>query len=194
MLDLERDLQIVEAITADLKAHLLGDSLYWTLRASGPSSYPFPKGTLGGLLLRLHRLEALAHLLSSEQRRRLTEAAAQAREQMNTWAVQAWQKAHREINTRLDAWAAYLDECEDDPARYGPEYPVQAEGRTIVALLMDFAGEPALQSRLDQLDRRLASLVEESNFVWDAVQAPAFPRSRFGWLYVRPAQKRKKEA
>jgi hypothetical protein len=193
MLDLERDLHIVEAITADLKDYLLSDSLYWTLREPGSFAYPLPKGTLGGLLFRLHRLEALSHLLSPEQRHRVTEAAAEARQQINTWAVQAVQKARREINARLDAWAAYLNECQEDPARYGPEYPIQAEGRTILALLMGFAGEPTHQRRLDELDQQLAGLAENSNFVWDAAQVPAFPRSQFGWLYVRPAPKPQKE-
>lgn len=187
MLDLERDLRIVEAITADLKAYLLSDSLYWTLREPGSATYPMPKGTLGGLLFRLYRLEALAHLLSSEQRHRLAESAAKARQQMDTWAAQAEQKARREIGARLDAWAAYLDECAQDPDRYGPEYPIQVEGRTIVAFLMDLVDNPAYQRRLEELDQRLAGLVEESSFVWDAAQIPAFPRSRFGWLYVRPA-------
>ena len=83
MVVLERDLQIVEAIAANLKEYLLSKTLYWTLSESGPIAQPFPSGTLGGLLLRLYRLEALTTQLSADQEQRLRAARTETDHKLN---------------------------------------------------------------------------------------------------------------
>ena len=191
-LDLERDLLIVEAIVFDLRPYLLSTVLYWPLTAPTGSLTLLPRGTLGGLLLRLHRLDALRERLSGGQAQRLGTAHAAVSEQLGSWRVQAEDKAMREMSSRLHAWDAFLEECEDNPARYDPEYPTQAEGRTVIDLLIAFARRAAEQrsfsARLAAVDRRLREIAAESDFVWDPAMIPAFPHERFWWLYMRPRQ------
>lgn len=190
MIDLARDLRIARAIAADLKAYLLSDSLYWQLSDHGPASHPFPLGTLGGLLFRLHRLEALASRLAPDQYQQLAGIRTAADQTLSEWVVQAEARAVREITARLTTWGAYLEEVTADVTRFAPEYPTQAEGRVIVALLLKFAGRATdghnLNARLSVLDKRLADISGQSDFVWDESLASAFPRDPYWWLYVRP--------
>lgn len=190
VLDLERDLQIVEATAAGLKDHLLGDALYWTLSARPGTGRLLPKGTLGGLLLRLRRLEMMRDLLSSEQDERYTRARGSAEHELGRWMAQAEEKALRELRARLHAWREYLEECEGSPRRCWDEYPMQAEGRTVVELLAEYLGSAAqsedLQAAMVTVDRRLRELCAPGDFVWDPAMLSAFPRERFWWLYVHP--------
>lgn len=190
MLDLDRDLKIAGLMAGDLKVHLLSDRLYWPLSEPGPVNYPFPLGTLGGLFLRLRRLEFCEKHLSANQQQQFAAIRATAHAQLDEWAVQVEGKAVREIGARLQTWAAYLEELADQPRRYAPEYPTQAEGRVIVELLLEFAGRAAdsrdFRARLDALDRQLRERVIESTFVWEELLAAAFPRDPFWWLYMLP--------
>jgi hypothetical protein len=189
--DPENDLRFAEAMVADLKPYLLSDTLYWTLDQSGATGRPFPKGTLGGLLLRLHRLKALIAGLTPDQARRLELIQREADEQLDRWRVQTEQKALREMKARLGLWAAYLDECERDLSNenYRVEYPTQVVNRTILAFLADVVGRAihgtSISTRIILLDQRLGNITSEGDFAWDEVLIPAFPRDAFWWLYVR---------
>jgi hypothetical protein len=188
--DLERDLLIVEASAADLKDNLLEDSIYWTLRAPR-GHHVLPKGTLGGLLMRLHRLDALEDDLTPQQRERLHAAATTVREELQTWAAQAEEMALREIKARLGAWSAYLEEVGGDPDRYIAEYPTQVQGRVALDFLLEYAGDAVsagTRSAVTTADNLLRSIGVASPFVWDDALIPAYPKSRFWWLYVQPVE------
>ncbi len=185
---LERDLQVVEAAAADLKAHLLGGTIYWTLNSQPTTTHLLPKGTLGGLLLRLHRLNALRDALDGGQEDRLYRAAQAVEENLAAWRTQAEEKAIREAKARLRAWVVYLEECEADPARYHGEYPTQVEGRTVLELLLGFATDAIedVRAPVEDADRLLRKISAPADFVWAPEMQAAFPPEPFWWLYVRP--------
>jgi hypothetical protein len=193
MLDLERDLEVAGAITEDLKQYLLSDLLYWQLSAHEAGSQTLPQGTLGGLLLRLHRLGALADLLSAEQVQHLEAVSKSADGEIAHWRVQAEEKALREVKARLHSWHMFLEECQSNPGIFQSEYPVQAEGRTAIALLLDFLGDSvdgqALLAPLEAADHLLKTMSVDGDFVWDGAMEPAFPKSHYWWLYVRLMQR-----
>jgi len=189
MTDLDRDVRFVSIMSGDLKDYLLSDVLYWPLSDSGPASYPYPLGTIGGLLLRLRRLDAARGMLSPEQYAGLDEASARTREMMSAWIVQREQKAAREIKARLQTWSAFLDDLSADTQRFHSEYATQVEGRVILSLLFPVAGKAAdgqgFLARLDSLDERLRMVCGAGDFVWDPIFQPAFPRDEYPWLYVQ---------
>lgn len=189
MTDLDRELRIAGAMAGDLKAYLLSDTLYWQLTDSGPKSFPFPLGTIGGMRLRLRWLEAARDQLSPDQLQHVQEVRDRADAELKRWAIQAEQKAAREIKARLQTWSAFLDDAIGDPARHIPEYPTQVENRVIMDMLFGVAGHAAdgqnFQARLDSLDERLRANTVGSEFVWDAAFAPAFPKDHNWWLYVQ---------
>ena len=189
MTDLERDLRIAETMAGDLKDYLLSDTLYWQLTDSGPKSFPFPLGTVGGMLLRIQRLEGAGSALSPDQFQRVTKTREKADAELKRWAVQAEQKEVREIKARLQTWSAFLDDAAGDPKRHTIEYPTQVENRVIMDMLLLRAGHAAdgqnFRARLESLDMRLKGLTMRGDFVWDAAFAPAFPDDKYWWLYVQ---------
>ena len=184
MADHDRDLAYIEALGAELKAYLLGKDLYW------PLGGVLPRGTLGGLFLRLHRLGSAQGTLTDTQQMKYTNARAQIEDELGRWHVQAEEKILREIKARIGAWDAYIDELEQNARRYAPDYPTQAAGRTIIVFLMEYAGKAingqGFTSRLIVLDKRLSNMSEDDAFVWDEVYQSAFPREAYWWLYIWP--------
>jgi hypothetical protein len=190
MIDLERDLRIASAMAGDLKAYLLSDTLYWSMSDAGPASFPYPLGTVGGLVLRLHKLETARDQLSSGQVARFQQASDTARDMLAAWIVQREQKVEREIKARLQTWSAFFDDLSTDLNRFPSEYPTQVEGHVIMTLLFPLAGKAAdgkgYAIRLANLDERLKAITSSGDFVWDPIFAPGFPRAEHWWLYVRP--------
>lgn len=184
MADFDRDLAYIEALGAELKAYLLGKDLYW------PLGGVLPRGTLGGLFLRLHRLGSVQGSLSGTQQMKYSDARVQIEDELGRWHVQAEEKVLREIKARIGAWDAYIEELEQNARRYAPDYPTQATGRTILIFLMEYAGKAingqGFTSHLIVLDKRLSNISDEANFVWDEFYRPAFPKDDYWWLYVWP--------
>jgi hypothetical protein len=190
VLDVERDLVFVEEMATDLEPYLLSKTLYWSLNVRSSTRHHLLKGTLGGMLIRVHRLSALGDSMTPDQRQRLHDAQARIEQELSHWAVQTGQKAAREIKARLNSWGAYLHECQSDARQYESEYAQQVEGRTILVFLFDYAGGDAASSaayaRQARLDELLRAISEAHEFVWDPALMPAFPREQFWWLYVWP--------
>jgi len=188
-LHVERDLAYAQAMAEELKEYLLGSGLYEQLSAHG---YTLPMGTLGGLFLRLHRLQALRDQLTDEQAAELEKIAEHVEAEVDHWRVQAEEKMQREIKARLHNWHEYLHELERQPRHYGGEFPTQVEGRTVVDLLMEAAGDaapPEAVAELREADRHIRDYTEPADFVWDDDMQPAFPRERYWWLYVWPRER-----
>lgn len=188
---IEHDLDFVEATVANLKDYLLGRPIYWRLSHPRPGAGILPRGTLGGLLLRLHRLRALEDHLTDEQLVRLDAAEQQAREGLHHWRAQAEEKAHREIHARVDSWGDYLQELEAEPERFSPEYQTQVQSRVALEHLLDFVGRSPEWEHDDvahAVDRLHQATTTPSDFIWNPVLAPAYPRDRYPWLYTRPGE------
>ncbi|MGF1506525.1 MAG: hypothetical protein GYB64_03670 [Chloroflexi bacterium] len=190
MLNLESDLQVVESMAADLKLYLLSKTLYWPVRARIGMRRPLTLGTIGGMLLRAHQLDALRADLSGQQAARLDHAVGLAHAHLDKWVVQAEQKAVREVRARLRQWALYVDEVEDAPARYLGEYPMQARSRSTLTFARQVAAHAldgsSLITRLIVADRKMRKLVDEAPFVLDDRLEPAYPPKPYWWLYVLP--------
>lgn len=190
MADLGFDLAVAQAMADELEIYLQRDVLYWQMDVHGPMSSRFPKMTLGGLLLRRHRLEALRERLSPEQRTALDALHRRVEAIIGHWPSVYGAKVQREIEARLNAWARYvIEDCLESRATCADEYPSQAEGRTMLALLLDEASEYShadlapIQNRLAALDSQFKGLSGPGPFIWDPILAPAYPPDRFWWLY-----------
>jgi hypothetical protein len=186
--DLDRDLKIAEAITADLKDYLLSDVLYMELPRRGMFGQQYPHGSVGGLLLRLDLLNKMRGTLSSDQQTRLENVRAKADDLLRHWAVQVEQKAAREIGARLRAWANFLEDSDHESRRAGSEYAVQVENRVIIEYLRNIAAglmTDEVRGQLQAADTRLHRGSGDGEFVWDPALSDAFPEDRFPWLYVR---------
>lgn len=180
---LDRDVTILGAMASSLTPYLYENEIYGFL------GNDLPKLTLGGLLMRLHRLTQLEALLSAEQLSQVQDARINFEAECARWAVHYEHKLQQELRVRLDALDQFLRECQDDLGGCASGYPTQAEKRTMIEHLRAEALEhevltPELASRLVYLDERLRRLVSQGDFISADFLAQAYPPETFWWMYA----------
>ena len=187
--DLAHDLQALAAMASNLTPYLYEDELYGFLARD------LPHLTLGGLLLRLHRLSCLANTLDTEQQRIVQDARLNFEAERAQWAVHFDKKLQREIATRLMTCEQFLLEYTENPRALAAGYPAQAEKRTIITHLHDAALEQEVWSeeaarRLITIDQRLRRSFQAGNFISDPRLAACYPPEQFWWMYGCLAEER----
>lgn len=181
----ERELKEAQAMVEGLTPYLYEDELYGKLGMS------LPRLTIGGLLLRLRRLRALAGQMNAvDQVAALDTRHASLRQE---WAQAYNKKLMREAEARLRDLQTYFAECRDDPKLGANAYLPEAQRRTILheiaaALSPSALEESRLEARLRRIDSDLRRIVRPSEFVWSDILKPVYPAETFWWLYHRPPQ------
>jgi hypothetical protein len=188
----EKDLKEPEAMACGLSEYVRGDALYGSAGGGLFGAGAMPSLTIGALLMRLRRLEALAGQLSAAQRERLSQARRTQQAVQSDWRTHYEEKASREALSRLDAIRMYFQECTSQPTLCAGAYGPEALRRTIVEELMaPLATQPAdtktVTDRARAVDAHLRGLLVVEGFVWDPALQPVYPREQFWWLYMRPA-------
>lgn len=184
---LKKDLVILEAMAAEMDEYLRYDNLFWPL-----SDSTLPRLTLGGYLMRQHRLLALRKMLDEEEKARLNAAEEQFNAALVEKVVAFENKAHEELRARLRQWNEYLRELQQVSLAAGDYYASAVETRAMIAALLN-----KLETRPYKLDRRvfnevaaydrvLANYWEAGDLIWPEDWAAAYPRQRYWWLYGRP--------
>jgi len=184
----EDELAFVREGIAVFEDYLASDLVYWPLR---PFSATFPAFSLGGLLESLRRLEALREGLPPSARAELDALKARLEQAREIHPARYRQKLERELHSRLDAWAWYLEDYEGRPEEAAASYPAQAPIRVKIELLLEEGERLGLpvegfRERLRALDQTLRRFWIPGPFLWEEALQAAFPRDRFWWLYGRP--------
>jgi len=178
---------IARAMIAELDAYLKSDQVFWPLAPNTPLGSQLPQLTIGGLLEALARAEAAADELSADQRAELSTIRQQHDRSRADRPVAYEQHAVREIHSRLNQWAAFLDEAGRRPTDLA-YYAHEVRARAKIDLLAGVLGGalPASdKKRIADLDAQLRDRWEPGPFVWDARLQAAFPPDRCWWLYGR---------
>jgi len=184
---LAQDVAVLEAMAEQMAGYLDSDQLSWPAPHGG-----MPAMTLGGYLLREHRLTGLPHLLSNEQQARVSAAVAQFNQALRDRVVRSEQKAHGELEVRLRQWDAHIRDIDHDTFGRTSNYDTVVEVRAIIQALLDRLSMPPYhteQRSLEQLallDTRLRNRFRPGDFVWPADWASAYPPSTYWWLYGAP--------
>jgi hypothetical protein len=182
---LRQDLDILEAMAADMEEYLKSDVLFWTLGRTD-----MPQLTLGGYLMRQRRLLLLRHLLDDAAQARLDQAIFQYKQAIGDWLVRWEQKAHQELEARLRQWQEHLRDIRNKQTHVN--YATAAEVRTMIAAFLDELEEPPYQldanipRRLNALDQELQNHLQAGNFIWPEEWQPAYAPEAYWWLYGRP--------
>lgn len=186
---LERDLDILQAMVANVNAYLLSDATSWDMGKPG-----MPPMTLGGCLMRLRRLAALEHTLYNAEHARLEDARYTFDETMALNVVRFEQRAYQELSARIREWMTYLRDLSHS-ARLAADsglYVARVDTRIVIdELVAQLARKPfRLDGRVPRdvaaLDRRLKFIWSPGPFVLAAVWQPAYPEERYWWLYGCP--------
>ena len=181
----ERDLKEAQTMAAALVPYVYEDELYGRVGMNMPSL------TIGALLLRLHRLRALASRLTPEQLTILEQAEAQVQAVRREWTSHFEKKLIREAEARMRDILTYLREAKESPRSGDNGYLLEAVRRTIVQELLD--AMPEAQRRVEQakvaeVDSGLRRSLYDSDFIWTKDLQPVYPATTYWWLYKRPHQ------
>jgi len=184
---LRQDLEILEAMAAEMDSYLRSDVLFWPMAKGN-----MPRLTLGGYLMRQHRLLALEHLLDEAEKERLDAAVAQFNEALVEKIVRLEQRAHQELHARLRQWAEYLKELSRESTSSRAYYVTAVETRAMITALVNKLKLPPYQlnqripQEITMFDGNLRRRWHSGNFVWPEEWQPAYPKAIYWWLYGTP--------
>jgi hypothetical protein len=185
---LARDLVVLEAMAAEMDEYLRSDVLFWPLRGSD-----LPRLTLGGYLMRQHRLLELRDLLSMAEQERLHAAIKRYHEAQEEKIVRLEKKAHEELEARMRQWQEYLTDVKNGSGV--AYYPSAVEARAMIRALVNqlrvhpYQLDEKVPPHIALLDRELSRQWEPGDFVWPFDWQPAYPREEYWWLYGRPRER-----
>lgn len=184
---LQQDLKILTAMADDMNAYLINDALFRQI-AQG-----MPKLTLGGYLMREHRLLALRDdLLDPEAQTQLDTAITQANQTFQERRTYIDQKLHKEVDARLRQWSQYLTDLADGQG--ASRYATAVEPRAMISALEEKSGafsitvDVAAVEKIDALDQRLKQRWQSGTFVWPSAWEPAYPPEDYWWLHGNPGK------
>ncbi len=187
---LSRDLYIMEEMVKELNPYLMSESMWWAMTQSD-----LPRLTLGGCLMRKHRLSILQNKLSKEEQVRLQETVRQLAQVLAANITRFEYRAHQELRTRLSEWAGHLRALKSDVMAEIEHYANIVDTRVVITATIDKLQEPPYQldpkisAELDQLDQNLRNRWQAGDFVWSPVWMPAYPQDKYWFLYGQRKQR-----
>jgi hypothetical protein len=181
--NLDHDVQTVGEMVDRLVPYIYEKELY------GSMPEHFPKLTVGGLLMLLHKLSAVKDQLSPEQQNTLQAARDKMSQIDHEWPVAIEGKIRREFRARLNSMNRILNERDENSRSYVDDYPVMAQKRTILEALKEGAatysnGVDEMSMALNQLDNRLRQSTVSGEFTLNPLLANAYPKEQFWFLYA----------
>lgn len=183
---LRRDLTILIAMANGMEEYLRGEALFGKMTEGG-----MPMLTLGGYLLREHRLYALRDRLLPDERARLEEAMIAFNRALVERVVRFEERAHQELSARIRQMEEYLRDLANKQAS-GMNYATAVEPRTMISALIDklamppYRLNPRISQQVDLLDTNLRRYWRPGEFVLPDGWQPAYPPEQYWWLYGQP--------
>lgn len=184
---LAQDAAVLSAMAEQMGDYLDSDTLFWPSPRGG-----MPALTLGGYLLREHRLTTLSGLLPAEQQRQVAEAMTRFNQALADRVVRFETKAHHELEARLRQWEEALKDMDRGTFDRSSNYATAVETRAIIQALFDRLSMPPYRTEerplehLSALDTRLRGRFVPGDFVWPEAWERAYPRNVYWWLYGSP--------
>jgi len=190
---IERDLHEAEVMAEALVPYVYENELYGHLdTGSFVSSATMPSLTLGALLMRLQRLNALASHLDSDQQARLQTVTQRNQAVLNEWRVHYEGKLVQEAESRLRQMMFYIEECGEDLRICANTYTPEAMRRTVVEAILKAMREydihsDKLKTSVARADSSLRRFVYNTGvFIWPEELKAVYPADEYWWLYNQP--------
>jgi hypothetical protein len=181
---LTQDVTILAEMAGEMADYLRSDVLYWQMMKGG-----LPKLTLGGYLMRQHRLLALPELLTDEEQAVVDTAVTQFNHTLVEKIVRLEQKAHQELEARIRQWAEYLKDFRWERGAAAAGYTSAVENRVMITAVIDKLQMPPYQlntrltEQLALLDGNLRSHWRSGPFLWPQAWQSAYPKADYWYLY-----------
>jgi len=181
------DLLILEEMASKMEAYLDRDAVDWTIPRAN-----MPKLTIGGYLMRQHRLKVLEGKLEAEDKARLWVALQTFDASLVERVVRFETRAHQELHRRIGEWMGHMRDLGSRILSEVNYYAGVADTRVVITSLMDqlqvrpFQLEDGIKQRVSALDKNLQARINDHPFIWDPVWQPAYSREKYWWLYSCP--------
>lgn len=188
---LQKDLDEALKMARALEDYIRADQLYGSVGGGLFGGGSSPSLTIGALIMRLRRLEALQSHLSAADRDKLGQAQSLHQMVRDEWNLHYEQKLLKEANSRLDAMRTFFRECQDNTRLCANIYKPEALRRTIVQEILDVMTAQSIASaelddKVTMTDGQLRAHFQPGDFLWDAVLQDIYPRDPFWWLWGEP--------
>jgi hypothetical protein len=181
---LVQDVTILAEMAGEMADYLRSDVLFWQMMKGG-----LPKLTLGGYLMRQHRLLVLSALLSDEEQVVVDTAVTQFNQALAEKIVRLEQKAHQELEARIRQWAEYLKDFRWERGAALAGYASAVETRVMMTAVTDklqlppYQLNPRITEQIALLDGILRSRWRSGPFLWPEVWQRAYPQADYWYLY-----------
>ena len=183
----QRDLEIYAEMVAEMEAYLLSEATRWKMKKGD-----MPKLTVGGCLMRHHRLPVVRTQLGIAAQKRLEITQQSFTQALADNVVGFEKKMHQELHARLSDWSSYLRHMVSRMVADVAYFTSVVDTRVVVEAMIDELQKPVYhfdQQILEQvtaLDNNLQVRWQIDEFVWPAVWQPCYPPEKYWWLYGRP--------
>lgn len=181
------DLRILESMAADMAGYLDSDVTGWIIPRAN-----MPKLTIGGYLMREHRLSALSGELNVVDKPRLTTAIQTFDTSLEERVVRFEKRAHEELHNRIGEWIAILRDLGSRLSMERNYFAGIVDTRVVINHLTEKLQQSPYQladgvlQEITALDKNLRARTEIRPFIWDDVWQPAYPAETYWWLYCCP--------
>lgn len=184
---LQHDLKVLERFGEDIAAYLRSSTLFYP---TGPN---YPELTVGGLLMRQHRLLLCKAQLTTDERSRLDRCIAAFQAALEGNLVSFEKKAHKELAYRHRQWRERVRELIEQPDERN-FYRNGVEPRLMIAAIVQQLELPPFElnsdvpERVESVDMGLRARWIKGDFVLQAALADAYPQESYWYLYGEPAE------
>ena len=186
-----QDLKEAVTMAEGLEDYVRGSELYGN--AGGGFFANLPSLTVGALVMRLRRLQALRDSLNASQQAQLDSTQQRYNYVQKEWNVHFSEKIVKEANSRLDAMKTFFAECAKSSVNCAGNYVPEVLRRTVVQELVPVieqnrAEAEGLDAKVRLTDSKLRGIVRSASFSWAAELQSVYPQEAYWWLYQRPPQ------
>ncbi len=145
--------------------------------------------TTGNLLLNINEISARLDQLSEVQKQDFYNLLNTWNKMHQTWLSTMQAKALTELGSRINLWAAYLTDLNDNQI-LAEQFPVEIRNRVICSLLEDLISDTpeyaSIQRKINLLDQQLRQVFQKGPFVWAQSLEEIYPEDEFWFLYGQP--------
>lgn len=179
------DLEIVSSMLERLENYLLSDEVYGN---QGMFIEGLPAITIGGLLMRIRRLNALRELIGKSNQKKLDTAIAQHDRLFNEWRVHYENKLRSELESRSTRVKQFIDELQETPRSVRIAFEPEQMRRTIIQEILYMIQRSnieadGIKNDIATLDTDLKRLVKKADFSWATELETVYSPDEFWWLY-----------
>lgn len=192
MQSIDYNLELLTRMLAEFNDFLLSKETFWPLgEAADSGGPPFPRLSLGQLLLTLDELQVQAELMAPKQIQQFQKLRQRFDVIRSERPANLEKKALDEHRQRANLWKAYVTDLRE-AERAVDSYSQDVTHRVLLNRLMTFIDQGSLpeesNAKVETADAGLRAIFQQGGFIWHPRLKPIYDRTEFWYLYGRPVQ------